>query len=162
MASYLAKDVASIRQQLQQLQQRLQDDDGSVLVIQQFGTTYKLLTKSIYYPILSKYWQSERATNLSQAALEVLAIVAYQQPITRIEIDELRGVKNSSATLQTLMMRHLIKTVGHKEVPGRPLMYKTTDFFLDYFGLKSLDDLTPLADFQQQNLDRQGNIDLFS
>jgi segregation and condensation protein B len=87
----------------------------------------------------------------------VLAIIAYQQPITRIEIDEIRGVQSSGA-LTTLASRQLIKEAGRKEAPGRPILYATTQFFLDYFGLNQLADLPPLADAPEDT----GEVDLFT
>jgi segregation and condensation protein B len=85
----------------------------------------------------------------------VLAIIAYQQPITRIEIDEVRGVQSSGA-LTTLASRQLVKEAGRKEAPGRPILYATTPLFLDYFGLKTLKDLPPLEEHQAAS-----EIDLF-
>lgn len=162
LATLLNKDLASVRQQLANLTEKLQATDQYPLTIKQFGEQYQLLTKAKYHDLLDQYWQTEQANKLSSAALEVVAIIAYQQPVTRIEIDEIRGVKNSSATLQTLIVRQLIKVTGHKDAPGRPMMYGTTKEFLNYFGLTSLDDLPPLAAFQEQNLDQQGNVNLFS
>jgi len=77
---------------------------------------------------------------------ETLALVAYRQPITRGEIEEIRGVSVSSNIVRTLLEREWVRIVGHRDVPGRPEMFGTTKFFLDYFGLKKLDDLPPLAD----------------
>ena len=87
---------------------------------------------------------------LTNALLEVLAIIAYRQPITRLEIDEIRGVQ-SSGSLQKLMARGLVDTHGRLDAPGRPFRYVTTESFLDYFGLSSLDDLPPLP--EQEDLD---------
>jgi len=80
------------------------------------------------------------STSLSQASLEVLAIIAYRHPLTRIEIDEIRGVQSGS-TIQKLVLRQLVTETGRLSEPGRPILYGTTDLFLDYFGLKTLDDL---------------------
>ncbi|UJF16681.1 SMC-Scp complex subunit ScpB [Jeotgalibaca sp. MA1X17-3] len=93
------------------------------------------------------------SANLSQAALETLAIVAYKQPITRIEIDEIRGVQSSSL-LQRLLIRGLVKEMGREETPGRPIIYGTTEYFMNYFGLQDIQDL-PSADilFQMQQDD---------
>ena len=86
----------------------------------------------------------------------------YRQPITRIEIDEIRGVKNSSSTLQTLVIRQLVQNVGHKNAPGRPRLYGTTPEFLDYFGLKNLAQLPDLSEFQNEKFPDQENFHLFN
>lgn len=97
--------------------------------------------------VVSRLW-SERPAKYSRALLETLALVAYRQPITRSEIEEIRGVSISSTIMRTLQERNWIRTVGHREVPGRPELLGTTREFLDYFGLKSLDQLPTLAELK--------------
>lgn len=97
--------------------------------------------------IVGRLWQ-ERPSKYSRALLETLALVAYRQPITRSEIEEIRGVSISSTIMRTLQERNWIRTVGHREVPGRPELLGTTREFLDYFGLKSLDQLPTLAELK--------------
>jgi segregation and condensation protein B len=97
--------------------------------------------------IVSRLWQ-ERPSRYSRALLETLALVAYRQPITRSEIEEIRGVSISSTIMRTLQERNWIRTVGHREVPGRPELLGTTREFLDYFGLKSLEQLPTLAELK--------------
>ena len=97
--------------------------------------------------IVSRLWQ-ERPTRYSRALLETLALIAYRQPITRSEIEEIRGVTVSSTIMRTLHERNWIRVVGHREVPGHPELIGTTREFLDYFGLKSLDELPTLAELQ--------------
>ncbi|MBL8266782.1 SMC-Scp complex subunit ScpB [Steroidobacter sp.] len=97
--------------------------------------------------VVSRLWQ-ERPTKYSRAFLETLALIAYRQPITRSEIEEIRGVSISSTIMRTLQERNWIRTVGHREVPGRPELLGTTRDFLDYFGLKSLDQLPTLAELK--------------
>lgn len=87
----------------------------------------------------------DKPTKYSRALLETLALIAYRQPITRGEIEDIRGVVVSSQIMRTLEEHHWVRTVGHKEVPGKPALYATTKTFLDYFGLKSLDELPPLV-----------------
>jgi segregation and condensation protein B len=94
---------------------------------------------------LSRLWQ-DRPARYSRALLETLALIAYRQPITRGEIEDVRGVSVSSSIMRTLMERGWVRIVGHRDVPGRPGIYATTREFLDYFGLKSLDQLPPLAE----------------
>ena len=94
---------------------------------------------------LQKLWE-ERPPRYSRALFETLALIAYRQPMTRGEIEEVRGVAVSSNIIRSLQERDWIRVVGHRDVPGRPAMFGTTKAFLDYFGLKKLDDLPPLAD----------------
>ncbi len=94
-------------------------------------------------PWIGRLWE-ERPVRYSRALLETLALVAYRQPVTRAEIEDVRGVTVASSILKTLQEREWIRVVGHREVPGRPALYATTKRFLDYFGLKSLDNLPPL------------------
>jgi segregation and condensation protein B len=96
---------------------------------------------------LSRLWQ-DRPARYSRALLETLALIAYRQPITRGEIEDIRGVSVSSNIMRTLMERGWVRLVGHRDVPGRPGMYATTREFLDYFGLKRLEDLPPLAEIR--------------
>lgn len=96
---------------------------------------------------LSRLWQ-DRPARYSRALLETLALIAYRQPITRGEIEDIRGVSVSSNIMRTLTERGWVRIVGHRDVPGRPGMYATTREFLDYFGLRKLEDLPPLADIR--------------
>lgn len=104
-------------------------------------------------PWLGKLWQ-EHAPRYSRALLETLSLIAYRQPITRGEIEEVRGVVVSSHIIKTLTEREWVKVVGHKEVPGRPALYATTKAFLDYFSLTSLSDLPPMPE-----VDSSSNFD---
>lgn len=104
---------------------------------------YQLVTKADYSDYIQKLLKKNKRQSLSQASLESLAIVAYKQPITRIDIDEIRGVKSDSA-LQRLIEKDLIKEVGRLEVPGRPILYGTSDNFLRQFGLQDLKELPSL------------------
>src|SRR5512134_471940 len=97
--------------------------------------------------VVSRLWQ-ERPSRYSRALLETLALIAYRQPITRSEIEDIRGVTVSSTIMRTLQERNWIRVVGHREVPGRPELLGTTREFLDYFGLKSLDQLPTLAELK--------------
>jgi|TARA_R110002153_G_scaffold195712_8_gene349031 segregation and condensation protein B len=101
---------------------------------------YRFQSVDALSPWLSKLWQ-ENAPKYSRAMLETLALIAYRQPITRGEIEQVRGVAVSSSIMKTLTEREWVKVVGHKEVPGRPALYATTSTFLDYFSLSSLSEL---------------------
>lgn len=96
---------------------------------------------------VSRLWE-EKPARYSRALLETLALIAYRQPITRAEIEDIRGVSVSSTIMKTLQEREWIRVVGHRDVPGKPAMYATTRQFLDYFDLKSLDDLPPLSELK--------------
>ena len=108
---------------------------------------WRIQVRSRYIDTVSRLWQ-ERPARYSRALLETLALIAYRQPITRGEIEEIRGVSISSTIMRTLQERNWIRTVGHREVPGRPELLGTTREFLDYFGLKSLQDLPTLAELK--------------
>lgn len=116
---------------------------------------YRFQSLDSLSPWLSRLWQ-ETSPKYSRAMLETLALIAYRQPITRGEIEQVRGVAVSSNIIKTLTEREWIKVVGHKEVPGRPALYATTKQFLDYFSLKSLSDL-PNADDFMASLDATQN-----
>ena len=111
---------------------------------------YQLVTKGENAEYIQKLLKKNKRQSLSQASIESLAIISYKQPITRIDIDEIRGVKSESA-LQRLIERDLIKEVGRLEVPGRPILYGTTDEFLRQFDLKDLSDLPSLDLFGQDD-----------
>lgn len=119
---------------------------------------YHLTTKPEHSTYFRKMLESPQSTRLSQAALEVLAIIAYKQPITRVEIEEIRGV-SSQRPLQTLIARSLIEEVGRKETVGKPILFGTTKEFLTFFGLTSLEELPPLKeDFQLEQLQEDADL----
>lgn len=130
----------AITTMLTELAQKYDQDADSALMVLSTASTYRLATKATVAPVLKRYFEAPLSTSLSQASLEVLAIIAYRQPLTRIEIDEIRGVQSGS-TIQKLVLRQLVTETGRLSEPGRPILYGTTETFLDYFGLKSLDDL---------------------
>ncbi|XOV78584.1 MAG: SMC-Scp complex subunit ScpB [Aestuariibacter sp.] len=108
-------------------------------------------------PWISRLWQ-EQAPKYSRALLETLSLIAYRQPITRGEIEQVRGVSVSSHIIKTLTEREWVKVVGHKEVPGRPALYATTPRFLDYFGLKSLAELPSVDLFAESEMNAKDNV----
>lgn len=139
----LSASRATIKRALSAFAEQLRADNQRGLVLFQFGERYKLVTKKAYAALIKRYFETPLTTNLSQASLETLAIIAYKQPTTRVEIDEIRGVQSGGA-LQRLMLRQLIEERGRKNAPGRPILYGTSAFFMDYFGLKSMAELPPL------------------
>lgn len=130
---------------LEQLKEEYEQDEKRGVVIVQLAGTYQLATKKENAPYLAKLVDAPGTSTLSQAALETLAIIAYRQPITRAEIEDVRGVK-TERPLQTLMSKVLIKEVGRAEGPGRAYLYGTTKEFLDYFGLRNIEELPPLPE----------------
>ncbi len=117
---------------------------GRGMELVEVASGFRLQVPKTFSPWVSRLWE-ERAASYSRASLETLALIAYRQPITRGEIEEVRGVSVSTSIMKTLQERGWIKIIGHREVPGRPALYATTRAFLDYFNLKSLGDLPPLA-----------------
>ncbi len=115
------------------------------ITISEVASGFRIQVKAAMADRLQKLWE-ERPPRYSRALFETLALIAYRQPITRGEIEEVRGVSVSSNIVRSLVEREWIRVVGHRDVPGRPAMFATTRSFLDYFGLKKLDDLPPLAD----------------
>ncbi len=130
---------------IEDLKQEYEGNSNRGIILIQLAGTYQLATKKENADYLKKLIDSPHTATLSQAALETLAIIAYKQPITRAEIEEIRGVK-SERPLHTLMAKALIKEVGRAEGAGRAYLYGTTKEFLDYFGLKSLAELPKLPE----------------
>lgn len=122
------------------------DDRGYELV--QVASGFRFQVRQSLSPWVGRLWQ-ERPARYSRALMETLSLIAYRQPITRGEIEEIRGVAVSTNIIKTLMEREWVRVVGHRDVPGRPAMYATTRQFLDYFNLKSLDQLPPLAEIKE-------------
>ena len=151
----------ALRELTKSLQEKLHQNSDSGLQIQQLNDSYKLTTRPEVSKPIENFFQKDLTKSLSQSALEILSIIAYKQPITRIEIDEIRGV-NSSGALQTLIWRGLVKINGKKEAPGHPNLYVTTDYFLQYFGYQSLADLPLIEDFADDSVNAEGEIDLFA
>jgi segregation and condensation protein B len=121
---------------------------GRGVRIEEVAGGLRVVTAPECHPYLRKFFDAAGANRLSMAALETLAIVAYRQPVTGPEVQELRG-KNSSAAIKTLLERRLLRITGRKEVVGRPFVYATTRDFLMHFGLRSLSDLPPLEEFEE-------------
>ena len=152
METLVAEDVLS------KLVSEYNENQKRGIMIVQLAETYQLATKKEYSPFLKKLVESPNNTALSQAALETLAIIAYKQPITRIEIEEIRGVK-TDRPLQTLTAKALIKEMGRVEGPGRAYLYGTTKEFLDYFGLRNIKGLPPLPEkVEEENIQEEADL----
>lgn len=136
------------RQQVLQALERLRKDcTGRGIELVEVASGFRYQVRQELHPWLSKL-RSEKPGRYSRALLETLALIAYRQPITRPEIEQIRGVALSSQIIKTLEEREWIRILGHRDVPGRPALFGTTRQFLDYFNLKSLDQLPPLAEIR--------------
>lgn len=135
------------------------EQETSGIRINFLGNTFKLTTKNEHRSYYQKLIENPESSILSQAALETLAIVAYNQPITRMDVDEIRGV-SSGQMVRKLVAKGLIKEVGRSDAIGRPILYKTTSEFLDYFGLATIDDLPKMTEFVQENQE-ENDTDLY-
>ena len=133
--------------------------DNRAIELIELASGWQFLIKSNYGPLVSKLWE-EKPIKYSRATLETLALIAYRQPITRGEIEEVRGVSISSSIIKTLLEdKAWIRIVGHRAVPGKPALFATTREFLDHFGLKSLEDLPALPDLTHLGQTRIEAID---
>ena len=128
------------------------------LQILQVAEGYQLCTRHDYSDWVRKFLKFDKTTKLSQPSLDTLAIIAYKQPLTKAEVEEIRGV-DSSGVVRTLLEKKVISPGGRKKVPGRPIMYRTTRKFLEYFGLRDLSDLPTLEDFKESELEGQVSPD---
>jgi segregation and condensation protein B len=137
-----APEKAEIRKAISALNEEY---EARGIIIAEVASGFRMQVKAAMAERLQKLWE-ERPPRYSRALFETLALVAYRQPITRGEIEEIRGVSVSPNIVRTLMERDWVRVVGHRDVPGRPEMFATTKAFLDYFGLKKLEDMPPLAD----------------
>ena len=149
-ATLLDIPVTALLQQLEKMAQKYERDDNSALSLLESSKTYKLVTKKDYADLLRQYSKTPINQSLSRASLEVLSIIAYKQPITRIEVDNIRGV-NSSSAISKLQAFDLIQEAGKKEVLGRPNLYVTSDYFLDYMGINSLEELPDASSIELKN-----------
>lgn len=133
-----------IREALESLRR---DYEGRGITVNEVATGFRIEVRASMTPWLARLWE-ERPPRYSRALMETLAIVAYRQPVTRGDVEEIRGVAVTTNIIRTLLERSWIKVVGYRDVPGKPAMYGTTREFLDYFGLKQLEDLPPLAELR--------------
>lgn len=132
--------------QIQEAIGKLLDEyQGRGITIAEVASGFRIQINAEMAERLQKLWE-QRSPRYSRALFETLALIAYRQPVTRGEIEEVRGVSVSTNIIRSLLEREWIRVVGHRDVPGRPALFGTTKTFLDYFGLKKLDELPPLAD----------------
>ena len=157
LAQLLELDLMDIEAGLSELASQYNEYEERGITLKEMAGTFQLTTKSSVAETIQKLVENPASQVLTNASVEVLAIIAYKQPITRAEIEDLRGVK-SERPIQTLAARALIQEVGRVEGVGRAILYGTTKEFLNYFGLKDLSELPPLPDAQEQE---EPETDLF-
>ncbi len=167
---FVAGDAVSIRE----LARALQTDEKEIrkavaslkdeydygqrgFLLKRFGDNIQLATRSLYAADVMRLLQPVQQQSLSQAAMETLAVVAYKQPVTRAEVEQIRGVK-CDYSLQSLISKGLIREAGRKDTIGRPILYGTTDEFLSHFGLEGLDGLPPMPDPPDENGEYQSEL----
>ena len=139
-------ETAEFKTAVEELQEEF-ESSGHAFTVVEFGGGWQIATKPEFSPIVEKMLKTRRFTRLSKAGLEVLAIIAYRQPITRLEVDDIRGV-NSSGAISTLTERNLTAVVGRSQSVGNPLLYGTTRECLNHLGLKGLNQLPDLPDIE--------------
>ena len=137
------------------------EDESRGLRIDFLGNRFKLTTKFEHKEYYQKLIENPETNHLSQAALETLAIIAYNEPITRVQVDAIRGV-GSTSIMRKLVAKGFIKESGRSEIPGRPILYETTNEFLDYFGLSSVEDLPNIEDIITEEEEEEDNSDLYT
>lgn len=133
--------------------------NGRAFELKEVASGYRLQIREDYAPWVGRLWE-ERPQRYSRALLETMALIAYRQPITRGEIEDVRGVAVNSNIIKTLLEREWIRIVGYREVPGKPAMFATTKAFLDHFNLKNLDELPPLAELREMEPEPAPVLDL--
>ena len=148
--------TAEIKETIESLKKDYEERRSGMAILEIAGG-YQMLSNPVYAQYLHNFYKTKHKEKLSKPALETLAIVAYKEPVTRADIEIIRGV-NSDGVVAHLLEKELIKMVGRKDIPGKPYLYGTTKQFLEYFGLKSLEDLPKLEEFP--NLRPAGTEDL--
>ena len=145
----IASDIKEKRQIIKTALKELNDEcENRGVELTNLAGGYRFQSRQELSPWISRLWD-EKPPRYTRALLETLAIIAYQQPVSRGDIEQIRGVAVSPNIMRTLMDREWVQSLGHREVPGRPMLYGTTRSFLDYFGVKKLSDLPPLEEIKQ-------------
>lgn len=154
ICNIVQNDEDTIKQSIKDLYNDYEDSDRGIQ-IEYLGNHFKLTTKAIHKEYYKKLIKDEENSELTQSALETLAIIAYNSPITRVQIDEIRGV-NSSYVIRRLLLKGLIEDVGYADTPGRPKLYNVSSKFLDYFGLGSIEELPKIEN--KEVIDSETNL----
>lgn len=158
IASLLQIETDAAAEIAERLRVNYEERRDSGITLRLYGGHYRLVTKAEFADDILRMLENPARNSITQASMEVLAIIAYKQPVTRVEIDDLRGVK-SDGPIQTLVAKGFVMEKGRMEGSGRPILYGTTDLFLDRFGLESIDMLPPLVEGEDE--ESFGDTDLF-
>lgn len=153
-------DEEEAKKLVQSLKAEYEMSDSRGLRIDFLGNKFKLTTKKEHRAYYQRLIENPDTNTLSQAALETLAIIAYNEPITRVSVDNLRGV-TSAQMIRKLVAKGFIKESGRSNLPGRPILYETTNEFLDYFGLSTIEDLPDMRDFLEEETEIIEDTDLY-
>ena len=145
--SGISEDLASIKKSINLIEERYQNTS---LEIKEVSSGYRLQIKESYSPCLSSLW-NEKAPRISKALMETISIIAYKQPVTRGDIEDIRGVTVSTQSIRSLLERNWIKVAGFKDAPGRPALYSTTKEFLDDLNLKNISNLPDLPEIAEDS-----------
>ena len=140
---------------VEEMQEEFQKDERG-LIIKKVGDCYQLQTVKEVEPMITKFVEKQKITNLTSGCMETLAIIAYKQPVTRVDIENLRGV-SSTSTIQTLQKRGLIEEAGRLDQIGRPILYRTTNRFLQSFNLEDLKDLPQLTEVEKYKIEQEND-----
>jgi segregation and condensation protein B len=159
LASILDLEIHEVVALMDEMKQDYKDQQRGLQIVE-IAQAYQFTTRPEFAEYFEKLAYTPSHATLSQAALETLAIIAYKQPITRLELEEIRGVKCESS-IARLTSKNLIKEVGRADTVGRPILYGTTKEFLEYFGLRSLDELPPPPEFAAEGADVEQEAYLF-
>jgi len=152
-------DSSRIRGVLEELKSEYEKSNRGIRIIEVAGG-FQMITAAGFAPFLKKLYKERRSERLSKPALETLAIIAYKQPVTKVEIESLRNV-NVDGVIKSLLDKYLIRIAGRKKTPGRPYVFGTTRQFLEYFGLKSLEELPKMEEFSSLAIKREpGEIEI--
>ncbi len=148
LSQALEQPEEKVLEAIELLETRYQSDERG-LAIKRFGGKVQLITKADYAPYIEQVLQPIKRQSLSQSALETLSIIAYKQPVTRMEVEAIRGV-GSDYAIQSLISKRMVREMGRKDTLGRPILYGTTDQFLSHFGLRSLQELPDIPQMDEQ------------
>ena len=149
LASVIDKSIEDSEAILNSIQSKYTNENFGIELVN-YGKTYKFITKQEVAPYIQTLFHTSKPNTLSQSALETLAIIAYKQPITRVEIEELRGV-GADMMLRKLQARNLIREAGRSDAPGKPILYEVTEEFMDSFKLYTLNELPDLPEFNSDD-----------
>lgn len=148
LTTLFPEDEAPTREEMREALAELANEcEGRGVELKEVGSGFRMQVRVEFGPWIARLWE-EKPQRYTRALLETLALIAYKQPITRAEIEDVRGVAVSTHIIKTLLEREWVRVVGHRDVPGKPALYGTTREFLDYFNLKSLSELPPLAEIR--------------